>query len=89
MIGGLNLKKYFGDKTISIFVKVQSLNELEARLRKRKTETELLLQTRLRKAKKDVKFAEEFDYILVNDNPEISCKKAERIVNSFYTNNQV
>ena len=83
VVGGLNLKKYFGDKAISIFVKAPSLKELETRLRNRKTETEHTLQTRLNKAKKEMKFAKEFDFILVNDHPEASCKKAERIVNSF------
>ena len=83
VVGGLNLKKYFGDKAISIFVKAQSLNELETRLRNRKTETEFTLQTRLTKAKKEMKFAKEFDFILVNDHPETSFKKAERIVSSF------
>lgn len=83
VVGGMNLKKYFGDKAISIFVKAPSLKELETRLRNRKTETEHTLQTRLHKAKKEMKFAKEFDFILINDHPEASCEKAERIVNSF------
>ena len=83
VVGGLHLKKYFGDKAISIFVKTQSLNELETRLRNRKTETEFTLQTRLHKAKKEMKYEKEFDFILVNDHPETSFQKAESIVNSF------
>lgn len=83
VIGGLNLKKYFGNKALSIFVKTKSINELETRLRNRKTETESTLQTRLNKAKKEMKYVDDFDCILINDNPETSFKEAEKIVNSF------
>lgn len=85
--GGLNLKKYFGDKAISIFVKTQSIKELEKRLRNRKTETEFTLQTRLNKAKKEMEYAKDFDYILINDHPETAFKKAEKMVSSFLDKN--
>lgn len=83
VVGGLNLKKYFKSKSIAIFVKAPSIEELENRLRNRKTETEFTLQKRLNKAKKEMEYAKEFDVILVNDHPETSCEKAEIIINSF------
>ncbi|WP_299108892.1 guanylate kinase [uncultured Tenacibaculum sp.] len=83
VIGGINLKKYFGDKALSIFVKAPSIEELENRLRNRKTETEATLQTRLGKAKREMEYAKDFDVILVNDNPETSYKEAEQIIHSF------
>ncbi|WP_408040039.1 guanylate kinase [Tenacibaculum amylolyticum] len=83
VVGGMNLKKYFGNKSIAIFVKAPSIEELENRLRNRKTETELTLQTRLNKARKEMEYAKYFDIVLVNDHPETSCKKAKTIIDSF------
>ncbi|WP_075344334.1 guanylate kinase [Tenacibaculum agarivorans] len=86
VIGGINLKKYFGTKALSIFVKAPSVEELERRLRNRKTETETTLHNRIKKATKEISYAKEFDRVLVNDISEISCKEAETIVNSFIEN---
>lgn len=83
VIGGLNLKRYFGDKALSIFVKAPSLEELERRLRNRKTETEATLRERIKKAKKEMEYAKDFDVILTNDISKVSCKEAEVIVNLF------
>lgn len=81
--GGLSLKKYFGDKALAIFVKAPSLNELERRLRNRKTETEKSLKIRLNKAMREMEYEKKFDIVLVNDVPEKSCRDANRIVNIF------
>ena len=83
VIGGLNLKKYFGKKALSIFVKAPSIDELERRLRNRKTETEATLQKRINKAKKEMEYAKDFDVVLINDVSEISCKDATLIIDTF------
>lgn len=81
--GGLNLKKYFGDKALAIFVKVPSLEVLEERLHDRGTETPESLSRRLFKAKFEMSFADQFDIILVNENLETSLAEAQRLYDNF------
>ena len=65
--GGLNIKKYFGDKALAIFVEPPTVQELENRLRKRGTETEESLRKRVEKAEYELSFAPKFDTVVVND----------------------
>lgn len=81
--GGLNLKKYFGDKALSIFVKVPSIEVLEERLRKRSTESDASLSQRLFKAKFEMKFQDDFDIVLVNEDLTRSCAEAQRLYDEF------
>lgn len=81
--GGLNLKKYFGDKALSIFVKVPSIEVLKARLHDRGTETQESLSRRLFKAEFEMSFADKFDVVLVNENLEKSLAEAQRLYNDF------
>ena len=66
--GGLNIKKYFGDDALAIFVEPPTVQELENRLRKRGTETEESLRKRVEKAEYELSFAPQFDKIILNDN---------------------
>jgi guanylate kinase len=81
--GGLNLKKYFGDKALAIFVKVPSLESLEQRLRDRGTESHASLSQRLFKAKFEMSFQNEFDVVLVNEELDKSLAEAQRLYNEF------
>ena len=66
--GGLNIKKYFGDNALAIFVEPPTVQELENRLRKRGTETEESLRKRVEKAEYELTFAPQFDKVILNDN---------------------
>jgi guanylate kinase len=66
--GGLNIKKFFGDDALAVFIKPPTVQELENRLRKRGTETEESLRKRIEKAEYELSFAPQFDKIIVNDN---------------------
>lgn len=81
--GGINLKRIFGEKALSIFIKPPSLFVLEQRLRDRRTETEESIQKRLAKANHELTRASHFDYVLLNDNLEKACKEAEKLVRDF------
>ena len=81
--GGVNLKKYFGDKALSIFVQLPSLEELERRLRSRGTEDEKSIKKRLYKAEFELGFKSEFDTVLINDKLEDTFAEAEKLVNDF------
>ena len=81
--GGLNLKKYFGDKGLAIFVKVPSMEVLKERLHDRGTETPESLSRRLFKAQFEMGFSDKFDVVLVNENLDKSLKEAQKLYDNF------
>lgn len=81
--GGINLKNYFGDKAISIFIRVKDVATLENRLRKRKTESEKELKARLAKSEYEMQFAGRFDSMIINDDFRESCLEACQKVGNF------
>jgi len=81
--GGINLKKYFGEKALAIFVKVPSMEILKVRLKDRGTESEESLSRRLFKANFEMSFQDKFDVVLLNENLEDSLKKAQKLYDSF------
>jgi guanylate kinase len=85
--GGLQLKKYFGDKALAIFVKVPSAEVLEQRLRQRGTESEESLSKRLYKVKFEMTFQDKFDVVLLNDDLDSSQEKADKLYADFKNGN--
>jgi guanylate kinase len=83
VIGGLNLKKYFGEEALAVFVVPPHIEELEKRLRGRSTENEVTLKKRLEKAEHELSFADEFDFQLINDNLERAKEQAVQLVKEF------
>jgi guanylate kinase len=83
VVGGLNLKKLFGEKALAVYVQVPNDETLEKRLRGRGTDPEEKIQQRLAKAKEEQKLAPQFDFILVNDDLERAKKEATLQVKKF------
>ena len=81
--GGLNLKKYFGDKSLAIFVKVPTLYILKERLNDRGTDSDESISRRLFKANFEMSFQDQFDKVLVNENLETSLAEAQRLYDEF------
>ncbi|MFN3839119.1 MAG: guanylate kinase [Cyclobacteriaceae bacterium] len=81
--GGLNLKKYFGDNALAVFVKVPSLAVLEERLKNRGTESHGSLSQRLFKARFEMTFQDKFDVVLENENLDKSLAEAQRLYDEF------
>jgi guanylate kinase len=81
--GGLNLKKQFGNRALAIFVMPPSIEELEKRLRKRGTDSESEILIRLEKAREEIGFAKNFDFILVNDDLDKALDRAYEAVVKF------
>lgn len=75
--GGLNIKKMFGDKVLTIFVMPPSLEDLKKRLELRKSESEESLKKRIGKATVEIQKSKQFDVIIENDNLENAVQKAE------------
>jgi guanylate kinase len=82
-LGGINLKKIFGNNSLSIFIKPPSLFVLEQRLKNRRTETPEQIKMRLDKANEEISYAESFDYVLLNDNLEIACTEIKGQIEGF------
>jgi guanylate kinase len=83
VIGGLNIKKQFPEKTLSIFIMPPSVEELQKRLEKRSTETPEKIQMRVAKAEKELESASSFDVIITNDLLSDALKEAAHIVANF------
>ena len=83
VIGGINIKKIFGDNACSIFIQPPSIEELENRLRKRSTETEDKIQLRMSKAEEELGHSNEFDTVIINDNLEEAIDKVEKEIRQF------
>ena len=81
--GGLRIKKKFPINTLAIFVQPPSVEEMETRLRNRKTDSEEKIIERIQKAEREFKFSKDFDNILVNDNLENAKKEAYLLVKNF------
>lgn len=65
---------------IYIFIAPPSWNDLEYRLRNRKTEEKKELEKRLGDARTEIKYVNHYDYLVINDNIETALKKLEAII---------
>ena len=83
VVGGVNIKKQFGDDALAVFVQPPSIEELERRLRSRSTESEESLAKRVGKAAEELEFSNQFDVVLVNDDLAVAKKEAEKLVADF------
>lgn len=81
--GGVNLKKYFGDKALSVFIQAPSVEELRKRLIARGTDSAEAIAKRVAKASEEMTYADKFDYILVNDDLLKAYAEAEKVVDDF------
>jgi guanylate kinase len=81
--GGLNLKKIFGHKALSIFVMPPSIKILEERLNSRSTDSAESISRRVAKAEKELKTADLFDTFILNEVLEEAFVKAEKVVCEF------
>lgn len=83
VVGGLNLKKQYGDQALAIFVMPPSIQHLEERLKMRETETTETIARRIGKAEVELQTADQFDKIILNDSLEHAFAEAEKIVSEF------
>ena len=82
--GGVNLKRIFGDKALSVFIQAPSVEVLRERLIGRGTDTEEAIERRVAKASSEMEFAAgKFDHVLINDNLETALAEAERVIERF------
>lgn len=83
VLGGINLKKYFADAALAVFVRVPSLEKLRERLVARNTETPESLAQRLAKAEAELQYESAFDITLVNDDLQHTLAQAQFFYEQF------
>lgn len=81
--GGVNVKRIFGDRAISIFIMPPSIEELRRRLEGRATDSPEAIAERIGKAEYELTFAGDFDHVVVNDNLSDAVEKAESLISTF------
>lgn len=81
--GGVNLKKYFGDRALSVFIQAPSVEVLRQRLVSRATDSPEAIERRVAKAAEEMTYADKFDHIIVNDDLQKAYADAERLVSDF------
>ncbi|MCX7626024.1 MAG: guanylate kinase [Candidatus Sumerlaeaceae bacterium] len=79
VVGGLSIKKQ-SDRAVLIYVLPPSLKILEQRLRARGTDSETVIQKRLRNARQEINFAEKYDYVVINENLDQTVATIRKII---------
>ncbi|MDD2416954.1 MAG: guanylate kinase [Parabacteroides sp.] len=77
VVGGCNIKQYYGDRALSLFIQPPGIEVLRSRLEGRGTDSPEVIESRLAKATYEMTFAPKFDKVIVND--EIETAKAETL----------
>ncbi len=83
VVGGLNIKKYYGEKALAVFVQPPSVEVLEQRLIARATDSEATIHIRIEKAAYELSFANKFDVVIVNDVLEEAIIDTERVLSNY------
>ena len=81
--GGLNIKRLFGERALSVFIMPPSVEELRRRLEGRGTDTPEAIERRVAKAESEMALADSYDRVIVNDSLEKALTEAEAIVEEF------
>ena len=87
--GAMNLKKHYPEQAITIFIHPPSIETLEDRLQKRKTETPEFFEQRIKKAAEELSYSKQFDKIIYNSDLQTAFKEAEELVGEFLMGNEV
>lgn len=83
VVGGCNIKKYYGKQALSIFIQPPSIVELRSRLEKRGTDSSEVIESRIAKAEYEMTFAPQFDVVIVNEDLENAKAQALQLVKNF------
>ena len=81
--GGCNIKNFYGDKALSVFIQPPSIEELRRRLVGRATDAPEVIEQRLAKAGYELTFAPKFDHVVVNDDLEKAEQETLKLVEEF------
>lgn len=83
VVGGCNIKKFYGDRALSVFIQPPSVEELRKRLNGRGTDSPEVIESRIAKAKFELGYADKFDTVIVNDDLEKAKAEALQVIRNF------
>lgn len=83
VVGGCNIKQFYGDRALSVFIQPPSIEELRHRLEGRGTDAPEVIESRIAKAAYELSFAPKFDVVIINDDLEIAKAEALRVIREF------
>lgn len=83
VVGGCNIKQYYGDRALSIFIKPPSVETLRQRLVERNTDDAAIIEHRIAKAEFELSFADKFDIVITNDDLTTAKAQALEIIRKF------
>ena len=83
MVGGVNIKKQFDDRALSIFIAPPGIETLQQRLIERATDSPEMIEKRVAKAAYEMTFSPQFDVTVINDNLETAKAETERLIRNF------
>ena len=83
VVGGCNIKKYYGNRALSVFIQPPSIEELRKRLVGRATDAPEVIESRIAKAEFELGFAEKFDVVVINDKLEKAKADALKTIQNF------
>ena len=81
--GGINVKKFYGDNALSLFIQPPGVDELRRRLIGRATDTPDQIEIRLAKAEYEMSFANQFDRIIINDDLDAAKEETLKAISEF------
>ena len=87
--GGVNLKKYFGDQALSVFIQAPSVKALRDRLVGRGTDSAEDIEKRVAKAAEEMTYAPQFDRVLINDDLATALAEADAMVDTFLSDDSI
>ena len=83
VVGGCNIKHFYGDRALSVFIQPPSIEELRKRLEGRGTDAQDVIESRLAKAAYELTFAPKFDRVIINDDLEKAKAEALQVITKF------
>ena len=83
VVGGCNIKKFYGDRALSVFIQPPCIDDLRKRLEGRGTDSPEVIESRIAKAEYELGFTGQFDKVVVNDDLETAQKDALKIIREF------
>lgn len=83
VVGGCNIKKFYGDRALSVFIQPPSVEELRKRLNGRGTDSPEVIESRITKAEFELGYADKFDTVIVNDDLEKAKAEALQVIRNF------
>ncbi|HCD76892.1 MAG TPA: guanylate kinase [Prevotella sp.] len=81
--GGCNIKNFYGNRALSVFIQPPSIEELRKRLYGRATDAPEVIEQRIQRAEFELSFAPKFDKVVVNDNLDHAVEETLGIVKQF------